>query len=76
MAYVDTVPWRVVESLIYNLGVSFRITAGLGSDIDFLSPFGSRHIAVILLGIVRVTPSGETDLVRHRFPCAQSYGGT
>ena len=66
----------IISISIYNHGVSFRITAGLGSDIDFLSPFGSRHIAVILLGIIRETPSGETDLVRHRFPCARSYGGT
>ena len=72
---VDTLRQRLVEIRIVlsiNLGISFLITAGLGSSIDFLSPFRSRHIAAILRGFMHETPSGETDLVRHRFPCAQS----
>ena len=50
---VDTVCSHVVEisQLSNNLGVSFRITAGLGSSIDFLSPFGRRLIAAILCGL-------------------------
>ena len=72
---VDTLRRRLVEIRIVlsnKLSVSFRINAGLGSGVDFLSPFGSRHIAAILCGLIHETPSGETDLVRHRFPCAQS----
>ena len=45
---VDTLHQRLVEIRIVlsnNLGISFWITTGLGSSIDFLSPFGSRHIA-------------------------------
>ena len=75
---VDTLRQCLVEISVLsnNFGVSFRITTGLGSSIDSLSPFGLRPIAAILRGFIHKTPSGETDLVRHRFPCAQSHGGT
>ena len=76
---VDTLRQRLVEIRIMlsnNLSVSFRITAGLWSSFDFLSPFGPRLITAILRGFIHESPSGETDLVRHRFPCAHAHGGT